>query len=225
MKIKLIVFDLDGTLYDLEDVSLMNYMIQIDYIKMKTNMRDKEITQLFKNNGIYSQRNEKSKSCTELFAKMGFDLEEWSEFRENNFLVKKINKIQGVDDELMSQFGKVGTLILLSSNSNKNINDILKHLEINSNYFNEIICSDKNCCIGTFSKYKVMLDLLKRYNVNSQEIISIGDRFLTDIEPVLKINGIGLLINKPISLRKILLDLENDKLSTCEGYKLFKSVF
>lgn len=53
--------------------------------------------------------------------------------------------------------------------------------------------------------------------------LSIGDRFSTDIEPILRLGGDGVLISVPKALSLVLEDLRNKKLKTQSGtYTFFR---
>ena len=52
-KIKLIIFDLDGTLYNLNDVVTMNYQMQLNFYSAYTSKSKKEVIEIFEKNNIF----------------------------------------------------------------------------------------------------------------------------------------------------------------------------
>lgn len=219
---KIIIFDLDGTLYDLNDVVSMNYDIQFKFLKQNTSLNNDEISNLFQSNNIYKEKRISSKSCTELFIRMGFDKNKWNKFREANFNVNHININNCVKEESIIDLKKQYSVILLSSNSINNINRILKHININSQLFNEIICSDCNALKNNFNKKDAMEYIEHKYKCETCNMLSIGDRYETDIKPCISIGGDGILIKKPTNIVKIISDLKNNSILTCGEYSFYK---
>ena len=84
-KYKIIVFDMDGTLYDLEDVMAMNYKTQCDFLIEKEKLSENDVGTLFASNHIYPEMRKDSRSCTEFFERRGIDKKEWNRFREDHF--------------------------------------------------------------------------------------------------------------------------------------------
>ena len=130
-EIKLIVFDLDGTLYNLDDVVAMNYKMQLDFYASYSGKSKEEVILIFEENNIFPIMTEKSKSATEFFVRTGIPAREWNSYRENNFDVTGINKDTAANSKLIKQFSQLASLVLLSSNSKLNIEKVLK-LEYNN---------------------------------------------------------------------------------------------
>ncbi|MCI8749627.1 HAD family hydrolase [Lachnospiraceae bacterium 48-42] len=220
-KYKVIVFDMDGTLYDLEDVISMNYQMQCDFLVIKQKISKKGAASLLNSNGIYPEIREDSKSCTEFFEQLGYDKAEWNSFREEHFDENFISREKFAVNSVLEEFTKNYILILLTSNSKKNVYKILAHLDISVTNFREIICSDSNKIDMEFNKKKAFQYILDNYKVQPNEILSIGDRFMTDIQPLLMIGGSGILIKKPGSLTKLHNDLLHNCLNSCQYYKFY----
>lgn len=198
--LKLIIFDMDGTLYELNDVIKMNFQIQLDFYSKYTGKNKEEVLLIFRQNNIYPALCEKSKSATEFFLQMGVDLGEWNKYRETHFDVSRINIENAVQPELMKKFNKKFHLVLLSSNSKNNVQKILKHINIPTTLFDEIICSDNKYDVGPFKKINEMRLLAKKRGIPIESLLSIGDRFKTDVEPLIKLGGMGIVISGPQDL-------------------------
>ena len=200
---KLIIFDLDGTLYDLNDVMSMSYQMQIDFFSEEMNMSKEEAKSFLADHDVMPTVSKNSKSATELFQKMGIDKRKWSEYRESHFDVSKINTDKAVTESVVRQFSDLGIIVLLSSNAFSVIDRILKHINISSSIFNEVVCSDRFPYECSFTKIRAMQYLAEKYEIAYSDMYSIGDRFSTDIRPILDLGGHGFLLSNPNSLDSI----------------------
>lgn len=218
---KVIIFDMDGTLYNIDDVIGMNYNIQVQFLKEHLEMDAQSINRLFVDNDIYSYKSNKAKSCTELFLKMGIRRDEWSKYRETYFDCTVINRVVCVNNELIGRFREQGDLVLLSSNSIHNILSILKHLGIDRKKFSDIVCLDYNKCKTEFNKKEAMAIICNEYMISPENMWSIGDRLQTDIIPVIENGGNGILISCPDALSKVVADFEINNLNSCKEYEYF----
>ena len=222
MNERIIIFDMDGTLYDLDDVVSMNYEMQVAFLSMKKNMSEEETVSILTKNHIFPTINKESKSATEFFLQIGLEKNEWTEYRETYFDVSKIKKENAIGDITIHDFSNYGKLVLLTSNSYANIQRILAYLGISITFFSEVICSDRYPYSEPFNKKSAMMYIAEKYNVPFSSVISIGDRFITDIQPILDLGGKGVLIKKPSSLKMLLYDLINDKLQTNMMYEYYQ---
>lgn len=220
---RLIIFDMDGTLYGLDKVIPAVYEIQIDFLKVKKGWaRDKAVV-YFNENCVFPFVSEKSRSATRLFQEAGFDLQEWNEFREARFPFDAVVKSPAISESLMDGFSKLGLCVLVTSNSQKNTEKILGKIGVNTTAFNRIVCNDTSLSGRAFSKKDIFKTLLDEYSLQPYQAFSIGDRYVTDIEPMLKLGGNGVLVSAPESLGSVLEDMSNGSLMTCEAYRYFPS--
>lgn len=212
---------MDGTLYDIADVVQMSYDMQVEFLSEKKSLRKAEAISLLSDNHIYPEMKKDSKSATELFLQMGFDKREWSDFRNAGFDVSKIDKRKAVDELTMSRFSEIAPIVLLSSNAYKVIEKVLNHINISPSVFDSIICSDRFPYDSSFKKKLAMEYLVNKYRVNCMDTLSIGDRYNTDIAPILEIGGKGILVKSPKFLLDVLNDLRSDNLKSCNKYEYF----
>ena len=202
-EIKLFIFDLDGTLYCLNDVVAMNYQMQLDFYMAYIGKSKDETVRIFENNNIFPIINEKSKSATEFFLKTGIQASEWNNYRESHFNCHSIKKSTSAKEDIIRCFANLAPLVLLSSNSQKNIEMILDHIGIDIKIFDETICSDANYAEGVFNKKREMQLLAERKGILCSDIFSIGDRYKTDVEPLVELGGHGAVIKTPDDLIKV----------------------
>lgn len=218
---RLIIFDMDGTLYDLADVVQMSYDMQVEFLSEKRSIKRAEAISYLSDNHVYPEMKKDSKSATELFLQMGFDKKEWSDFRNAGFDVTKIDKKKAVDENTMFLFSEIAPIVLLSSNTYKIIEKILNHINISTSLFDTIICSDRFPYESSFKKKLAMEYLMDKYSVNNMDTLSIGDRYNTDIAPILEIGGKGILVKSPKFLLDVLADLRSGDLKTCDRYEYY----
>lgn len=220
---RFIIFDMDGTLYRLDAVLPAVYEIQVDFLKMKKGWTRDAAVSYFNDNCVYPVVAEKSRSATRLFQESGFDLREWNEFREARFPFDAVDVSPAVSEGLMEGFAKLGLCVLVTSNSRKNAEKILEKIDIRTSVFDRIVCNDSVSSGQPFCKMGIFKSLLDCYSASSQQAISIGDRYLTDIEPMLKLGGHGVLVSAPESLPAVLHDMSGGKLMTCDAYRYFSA--
>ena len=218
---RLFIFDLDGTLYDLDDVVASNYEIQLSFVMSKTGKTRQEAVSYFGANSVFPVMTPESKSATELFLRDGFSREEWNVFREERYSVDSIDVNKAAPPEIIEAFRSCGVCALLSSNSYSTILRILNRIGICATAFSSITCSDRFEGDRSFNKHDAMARLLSMYDVDPDQMLSIGDRFNTDIRPSLDIGGAGVLVAKPKSLATVLDDLSRDGLRDCSAYRYF----
>lgn len=222
MSKNIIIFDMDGTLYDLDDVVSSNYEMQIDFLSEKKGFSQEEAISFLEEHHIYPKVRKDSKSATELFLEIGLDKREWSAYKDLMFDVSKIQKDKATDEMTVKSFSQFGIIVLLSSNAYTVIERVLNHLDISPKIFNHIICSDKFPYDVPFKKQIAMEYLSKEYNVDYSNIYSIGDRYTTDILPLLGLGGKGILLKKPSSMPSVLFDFAFGSLRTCEKYGYYE---
>lgn len=209
----IIIFDMDGTLYDINDVMKSVYSLQVKFLCDKLHQTEREVENLLSYNNIYPEMKSKSRSATEFFSQIGIDRDEWSEYREKNYNVKQIDISKAVSNSTIALFSTIAPLVLVSSNTDRIIRQTLNHIHIDSNLFSNIISSDTDLISGSFSKEKVFEKLIK-----GKHPISIGDRYQTDILPMLKLGGDGILVAGPHELGKVYHALKSNNLEQIENY-------
>ena len=222
MSKNIIIFDMDGTLYDLDDVVSSNYEMQVDFLSAKKGFSQEEAISFLEEHQVYPKMRKNSKSATELFLEIGLDKREWSAYRNSKFDVSKIQKVKATDEMTVKSFSQFGIIVLLSSNAYTVIERVLNHLDISPKIFNDIICSDNFPYDVPFKKQMAMEYLSKEYNVDYSNIYSIGDRYTTDILPLLELGGMGILLRKPSFMSSVLSDFACGSLRTCEEYGYYE---
>ena len=216
--IELIILDLDGTLYDLNDVLPSVYETQVSFLCKKTGKSREDVIAFLSKNHIYKEKTKDSKSATELFLSNGLSLSEWTLYRETHFDVTKIDKQKAANEKTIKNFSQFGAIVLLSSNAYSIIERILSHLSISPFIFKEIVCSDRFMADKPFTKKEAMKLLSAKYHTDFTNMISIGDRFETDILPLLELGGHGVLLKSSSSISFLSDDFRSGKIASCSQY-------
>lgn len=221
---RLIIFDVDGTLYDLDDVVLDNYHMQAAFYAAEKGLSREAVSKIFLDNNILSYKSEKARSATEFFLRDGIDANSWRSYRDAHTSPKRIRRETAVSNDLLTQYAQLTKLVLLSSNSEENIQNILGWLGIKGDLFDDVFCSTTKIDDQPFSKVAMINMILDRYNVNPDHVLAIGDRYESDIKPLVDRGGDGVLIHTPTDLREVYEDLCNGKLGKRNNtsYRFFR---
>lgn len=221
MNIKLIVFDIDGTFYPLKYVQRKNYDNAKRFLSKKLNKTEKETELLFAQNSIFPYQTPTNRSITAFVLSQGVSLEEWNSYRNRNFSFTQIPLSECVRPQDFSALYDKYVLVTLSSNTIRSVKIVLQTLQL-EHFFSDVFCIDQTPFDNNteFSKKEIIKYASEKYHVPLSSVLSVGDRFNTDIVPVLELGGVGLLVSKPsaISLISPLLDGE---LSSSEELKIF----
>lgn len=219
----LIIFDLDGTLYDLNDVMSMSYQMQVDFFSSETGKTAEETKAFFATKDVMPQVSKTSKSATELFQQMGIGKQKWSEYREKHFDVNRIDISKAVPTATIEKFKAICDIVLVSSNAYQIIEGILHRIGIAPKDFDDIVCSDRFPYSVPFKKKMAFEYLSQKYSVDCGSMLSIGDRYLTDILPMIELGGHGILLHHPKALENVARDVMSKSIhsSAEDGYEYF----
>ena len=202
MEIELIIFDFDGTIYDLSDVNSHIYNMEVNYLSYKLKIGEMESKQLLNMNHIYPIVKSDSESATSFFERLGFDKVEWLEYKEKHFDESLIKKENSIDLKFLIEIKQKYKVALVTTNSTKVINRILLHLNIDHSMFDLIVCNDG--LINGYNKKSVFQSISKQFDVPFEKMVSVGDRYKTDIIPMLELGGRGVLIHSPKDINILL---------------------
>lgn len=213
-----IFFDFDGTLYDISSVREMMFRIESDFLCEYARMSRNEAKNFMLSEKIITANPSEASSATECFIRMGISPEIWKVYRTKRFDFSCINPEKSVRQEIIEGFKIFGDVILLSSNTLSTIHEIMRRININPSIFSSITCSDT--VTGKFSKREIFAGF-----IHDRDVLSIGDRYNTDILPLLQFGGRGVLVDGPQSLPHVLHDMKNGGLKEdADSYNYFLRV-
>ena len=132
-----------------------------------------------------------------------------------------INKNKAVKEEVIEEISKSYPIVLLSTNTKESISKVLERIEIDENVFKDIVCSD-NHDIAPFNKENAISMISIQNGCEPSRMLSIGDRYQTDIVPMLKLGGDGVVVNGPEGTSRVLSNLKNGSIERNDKYKLYK---
>lgn len=219
--VQLIILDLDGTLYDINDVIRSVYQTQVMFLCSKLNKSNNDVVSFLSQNKIFPYVSKDSKSATELFASLGIDKNEWTDYRNDHFKVDYIQKEKAVKKDVIHRLTSTRRTVLLSSNTIATIEKILTHLSVPKDLFSEIVCSDRFPVDQPFNKKDAINYLSSKHIISCSSMLSIGDRYQTDIAPMLELGGKGILLKAPTFLDKVITDIESNNLESCQEYVFY----
>ena len=217
--IKLVVVDLDGTLYDLSRIIRRIYELQVDFFSSEKKMSKERVTELFKDNCIFPYVTKESKSATEFFLQSGIDNKRWTRCRNEYDYIMDIVPEKTINQELISMLKLNYKVILLSSNTLQNVFRTLEKIAINKDVFDKIICSNENK--NAFQKDNCLREYCLYQKINTDEVLSIGDRYQTDIMPLVKLGAIGVWLKKPKFFSSLTKDIMSLCLRSGEEYEVY----
>ena len=223
---KLIIFDVDGTLYDLNDVVEANYNMQVDFYAQHKQLTYDEVRKIFSDNSILPYKSEKARSATEFFLKNGIDSHTWESYRNIHTSPSHIHIETAASNSLLTMYSTLTRLVLLSSNTEENIQKTLSRINIDNALFDAVFSSSSDFGPKPFNKSEMIKYILQTYDLIPSEVLSIGDRYETDIAPLISMGGDGALLKTPQSLKEIYSDLVNGTLETSETglYKFYNGI-
>lgn len=216
---RLIIFDMDGTLYDLRDVMDAVYETQVLFLQDRLGYAKDKAIRFLKENDIEPHVTKNSKSATELFVRLGLGRDEWTEYRQKRFPVEKIDPSKAPPASLVERFAGLGDAVLLTSNTSHVCEDILARIGMTKDLFLKTVCSDTTGEEAPFDKFHEMKKLMESHVYDS--LISIGDRYQTDIVPAIRLGGCGCLVRDCGSIGKVCEDMEAGLLCSCPEYEYF----
>ncbi len=205
--VKAIILDLDGTFYDIHNALRETFDVQKKFLMGKTGMSEADAVTFLNGHHIYQEPKDDSMSATELFMSLGFDREEWRLYRERNFNVSQINNNEAVKESEIKKISDKYLLFLLSSSTFEMIKKTLCWLGIRRGLFEAIICSDGFMNAIPFNKKEAFRYISEKYGFMFSEMLSIGDRYQTDIKPMIELGGNGILVSGPRDLTAALNEL------------------
>ena len=190
---KVAIIDIDNTLYK-NDSYLFHQEDSLMFLASKYKDVDfaefKEYVKILKE--IYHEMNNINSTLSNVLSFLGISLDQIISMRESSI---KPSKYLNYDDLLfksITDLSNIYSLVALSNNPEKITKEVLGILKIRR-FFSHIIGPE------TYGLLKPSLKIIENIralfrNLEYEEILSIGDRFNVDLNPVITLGGGGILI-------------------------------
>lgn len=186
--------DFDGTLYS-NSLYMKNYYdFAIEALKDFFGYSRNEAKEILLDNKIYYRETSKNGSVTQLMLRLGVSLQEWNTYRNKYFHIK-IEKDKIVDKKILYEITKSYPVFLLTNNTLCEVSVLLSQMDVSKNIFQKIITADSEEYKG--DKLEGIKIISKNNGIPLKNILSVGDKYMVDIEPFVKIGGNGFLVKNP----------------------------
>lgn len=221
-EIRLFIFDLDGTFYDISDLIAYNFRQETAFLMKKLNIEKEEAEKQLKENGIYPEVRDDAKSCSEYFGRLGLDLSEWNRIRTLDFPAHLINRNNAVSQETIGIYKEKGIVTLVSNNTMENIQKVFDHLGIDKGSFEDIV-SKETQGLTSADKTDAYRRIMEKHHIRPSEVLAIGDRYNIDVLPVLRLNGRGAVVSGPKGV-KDLIEENGEESSGNNSYRIISEM-
>ena len=147
-------------------------------------------------------------SFTEFIISKGISPSEWNTFRDENYKITGFENTCVVTETTLRNIGKERSLYLVSNNSQKTIIRILNEMSIPKHLFeciyssNDMINLYKKC-----TKKHIYQHIKAELGCSYQDMLAIGDRYISDLKPLIDFGGNGILVDSPTEIEGIALIL------------------
>lgn len=196
---RLVVFDLDGTLYPreayAEQVLAVIGRMFVELRGTTPEQVEAKVAELRE-----AMRTNWSGTSTTAFVRTnGFDVAQWLEYREAHLSIA-----DGLwrDDDVVRELRRLREVVpiaLLTNNTRSSMRAILDRIGVGEDGFTEVVSSED---AGDTPKpdpgaFRVVLD---RFAVPAERTWSVGDRVDIDIDPLRRLGGSGIAVDGPADL-------------------------
>lgn len=202
----LVIFDLDGTLYNSKMIDVMNIEAAIDAISRFRNISTLDATSCFWSNRLISSNGQEMPVSVTL-KNLGVP----SEFIESSqsrmidagkFLTADVEL-----SELMTALASIKKIALFTNTNKDHAVKILEYLGISHSLFS-IIRAGKDL-VNPKPSAEELLRLIRDAGALPEESIVIGDRWDVDIAPAIQLNSMYFHVKTVSELKRIISELLN----------------
>jgi HAD superfamily hydrolase (TIGR01549 family) len=146
-------------------------------------------------NKISDNPSEPQASVSALMVKLGVPLEEWNRYRDERLSLADQISYDRTLEVTVRQLSAHFRLVINTNNTRHITNRILVKLGLSKCNFSLIVTSDSEMPVKPRSaSFLYVADQLR---TNPKEMLSVGDRYEVDIEPLLALGGSGVVVTGP----------------------------
>lgn len=202
--VQLLIFDMDGTFYPAEFYTKKYYEFLHVALDHFFNYTYEQTDALLEDYGIYPYFDPKAKSGTDLIVGMGVSIQEWNDYRNQNYVLTGFAQTQCVDPHALEALKQDYDLYLVSNNTYPIIVQTLGEIGIKEDVFTHIYHSlDLSLDGKKQSKDFVYKKIHEATRVDYKHMVAIGDRYSVDLEPLIKLGGQGIQVDHPYEIHDI----------------------
>jgi len=196
---RLVIFDLDGTLYPREKYSeLVLELIERGFVELRgTTPRyaEQKVAELRE-----AMRTDWARTSTTSFVlSHGFEVGEWRDFRAEHLAIAA-----GIspDDQVVNDLKRlreVVPIVLLTNNTRRAAEEILDKIGLGTAGFSGVVSAED---VGGTPKPDLgaFRILLATFGTEARHAWGVGDRYDIDIEPLQRLGGAGICVDGPADL-------------------------
>ncbi len=195
-KIRAIVFDFDETLY----VSPNTRKLYIQYIKntvMTLGGHSESASKALMEKLGFTESNKASPSFRASCEHFGITKQQWDEYRMDNFFEIDYENAHTVSLATLKRLKKTYPLFIASNEVKENVLKKAVKLNIDLSIFDDIYAPQKSQIGNYMDKKNIYLTIAKKLNINTKNLLVVGDRYKVDAQPMLEIGGNAVIIKHP----------------------------
>lgn len=207
-KIKVVVFDFDGTLYSGKIIGdVRDYFYNGIVSILSTILSAKELKNI--DNAI-KQNSESDRLAIRFLKHFGKNQFDWFNYKDSHdFSYFDFSKCVTINDDVLKEFAKNHKLYVVSNSTKKSIYTKCKLMNINPNYFEDILVNKFEG--DNDSKEILYKEILEKEKISPNKMLVIGDDYEVDILPALEIGAYAVLIkNSQFKYKKIMTQIDNN---------------
>jgi FMN phosphatase YigB (HAD superfamily) len=199
--IKAIIFDFDKTLYFSENLEQYYANFIKKTIMTLGNYTENEAVHLMEEWGFTGDK--KTPSFAKVCTNFGISKESWDNYRVEQFFEFDYENADTVKNKTLQKLASYYPLFLVSNEVKGNLITKAEKLSINYTIFQKIYAPSKEE-LNTYPTKKQIYDtIIKSLNIKPNEVFSVGDRLLVDVQPLLELGGSGFVITHPSEIDDI----------------------
>ncbi len=211
-KIKVIVFDFDNTLYN-GDVwtNYNNHVLKI----LEKILPHKEAKELLDASVNVFQGNVHIDHIITLLKQKGYDYEKFLSLVKENVYVHPC-EVEVISNDFLKELSKHYEIYCLSMSNENYLDFYFDKYKIDRAVFKEVLSAD--LLAEDKSKVPILLDIIKKENIKSTELLMVGDSYSHDILPAKKA-GVQYLHYNSGNFNQLYDYFIENNILNCEKYK------
>lgn len=207
--IKAIIFDFDKTLYFSNNLEEYYANFIKKTIVTLGNYNEMEAQKIMEEWGFVGEK--KTPSFAKVCSNFGISKESWDAYRVENFFEFDYDNADIVNNKTLETLSMHYPLFLVSNEVKQNLITKAQKLGIHYTLFQEIFAPNVDTLNTYPTKKEVYANIIKSLNIQPNEIFSVGDRLLVDVQPMLELGGSGFVIKHPSEIDEIAHELLQHK--------------